>query len=140
MRVCGECNLCCKLLTIPTINKSSNTWCKFCHIGKGCTIHETKPQVCKDFSCMWLRDETMPDDWRPDRTHVFVSGSDSDDALKMFVDSDYPDAWQNELGQKIVGSLVSNGKHVLVVIDKQINFVPALGKILPEKLVVEWLL
>lgn len=87
---------------------------------------------------MWLRDETMPDDWRPDRAHVYVSGDANDDVLKVFVDADYPDAWKTGQGQEVIENL--NDKHVLVVVDRQITFLPSPDKATPEKLIVEWLL
>lgn len=140
MRECGECSLCCKIPRVVSVDKPSNKWCQHCDIGKGCLIHETRPQVCRDFHCVWLRDERMPEEWRPDRAHAYVSGRDEDEALKVFVDAAHPDAWRSGAGQRIVGHVVSNGRHALVVVDRQINFVPALGKNLPEKLIVEWLL
>jgi hypothetical protein len=35
-------------------------------IGKGCTIHQTKPVECSKFQCLWLYDQSLENNWRPD--------------------------------------------------------------------------
>ena len=50
-RDCGDCNLCCKLPR--TDFKEEYQWCKSCDVGNGCKIYSTRPQVCKDFKCLW---------------------------------------------------------------------------------------
>ena len=52
-RECGDCNLCCKLPS--TDFKKDYEWCKHCEIGVGCKIYESRPQVCRDFSCLWKK-------------------------------------------------------------------------------------
>ena len=49
-RKCEDCNLCCKLPEIPSINKKSYSWCKSCDIGIGCKIYDNKPKKCNEFS------------------------------------------------------------------------------------------
>ena len=50
-RDCGDCSLCCKLHR--TDFKEEYQWCKSCDVGNGCKIYNTRPQVCKDFKCLW---------------------------------------------------------------------------------------
>ena len=52
-RECGDCNLCCKLPS--TDFKKDYEWCSNCEVGVGCKIYETRPQVCRDFSCLWKK-------------------------------------------------------------------------------------
>ena len=54
MRNCENCNLCCKLPEIPSINKKSYSWCKNCKIGVGCNIYNNKPKKCDEFTCAYL--------------------------------------------------------------------------------------
>ena len=54
MRNCENCNLCCKLPEIPSINKKSYSWCKNCKIGVGCNIYNNKPKKCEEFTCAYL--------------------------------------------------------------------------------------
>ena len=59
-RKCGDCNMCCKVYGIDSgfyeedkthVFKKDYEWCKHCEVGVGCKIYETRPKVCKDFSC-----------------------------------------------------------------------------------------
>ncbi len=82
----------------------------------------------------------MGEDMRPDRVHLYVYGKLSDEVLKISVDPDYPDAWKTGKGKEVVDYILTKGFHVLVVVDKQINFLTGIGKKQPDKLVVDWLL
>jgi Fe-S-cluster containining protein len=60
-RSCGECSLCCKLPPIdtPELQKQANTWCPHCRPGKGgCSDYETRPTLCRNYRCLWLKDTT----------------------------------------------------------------------------------
>jgi len=73
MRQCGDCKLCCKVFTITEMNKVAGEWCPHCP-GKGCSIYQSRPDMCKEYRCMWLeRPETFPDELRPDRTSVVMN-------------------------------------------------------------------
>tara|TARA_R100001163_G_C4927654_1_gene105011 strand:+ start:96 stop:572 length:477 start_codon:yes stop_codon:yes gene_type:complete len=50
---CDDCNMCCKLPEIPSINKKSFSWCTNCEVGQGCKIYEKRPKKCKDFYCAY---------------------------------------------------------------------------------------
>lgn len=71
-RECGDCNVCCTALTIdkPDIQKKAGVTCRHC--TGGCAIHETRPQVCRNFYCGWRLLPSMGDEWRPDRSGVFA--------------------------------------------------------------------
>ena len=55
-RSCGTCTLCCEILKIRRgpVKKPAYVPCVHCKIGSGCTIHESRPDVCRDFSCAYL--------------------------------------------------------------------------------------
>jgi hypothetical protein len=139
MRACGDCTLCCKIPRIPVLKKPSNVWCKFCS-DNGCSIHATsKPQVCKDFTCWWLTG-LMPEEMRPDKVHLYVSGNAGDEVIKILVDTDYPNAWKEAGGDEVVDLFIRNGFHVLVVVGNQVTFLPGAGRVKPEKILLDWLL
>jgi hypothetical protein len=69
-RECGTCVVCCALYHIPELQKPSATLCR--HAQEGCTIYETRPQVCRSFFCLWRRNPTLDDGWRPDRSGVII--------------------------------------------------------------------
>lgn len=67
---CGECTLCCKLLDLPWVDSPIGKWCKYCIPGKGCSIHDIKPEPCRLFRCAWLKMEKVKLGLRPDRSKV----------------------------------------------------------------------
>jgi len=73
-RECGSCNLCCVVPVIdsPELTKVSGAPCRHSQAA-GCDIYESRPQVCRRFFCGWRRTRLIPDDWRPDRSGVFVT-------------------------------------------------------------------
>src|SRR5262245_56261740 len=86
VRKCGECSLCCKLPRVDDVEKPSWTWCRHCDVGKGCSIYESRPNICREFKCRWLTDTDLPDEWRPDLVHLFVSGNDGDEIMRVVCD------------------------------------------------------
>jgi hypothetical protein len=73
-RECGDCVACCAVLAIdaPTLSKPANTLCRY-STGRGCGIHETRPDICRAWFCGWRRNASMPDAARPDRSGLLVS-------------------------------------------------------------------
>lgn len=71
-RVCGECSVCCTAMAIdkPDIQKQAGATCRHCK--NGCAIYDTRPQLCRDYHCGWRQLPILDDDWRPDRSGVFV--------------------------------------------------------------------
>ena len=69
MNKCLDCNMCCKLPEIPSVNKKSYSWCKNCKIGEGCNIYETRPQKCKEFVCLYVMGLT---DLKPNKCGFFI--------------------------------------------------------------------
>lgn len=71
-RECGECTLCCIVPGIdkPDMQKQPKSVCRHC--DKGCTIYETRPEVCRDYYCGWRKMDLIPGDWRPDKSGVFA--------------------------------------------------------------------
>jgi len=66
---CGECKVCCTVLPIDEISKPTGIVCQ--HYCDGCTIHDTKPKVCKDFNCAYLEaSDIISVNLRPDKCGV----------------------------------------------------------------------
>ena len=76
MRVCGECTECCTGTLageVRGIKFDETTACSFLKENK-CSIYESRPEdPCKNYSCMWLNDESIPDFMRPDIAHVVLT-------------------------------------------------------------------
>ncbi len=73
MRVCGECQLCCKLFPVPVLDKPAGKWCRHSCAG-GCAFHGPRqPEVCRQYDCYWRDHDELPDACRPDRIGVVVT-------------------------------------------------------------------
>jgi Fe-S-cluster containining protein len=92
-RECGSCNLCCDILEVTQVDKPLNELCRHWQAGKGCTIYDDRPQMCRSFNCGWLQGH-LGDEWFPNRARMVVHFSG--DAVNVQVDPDYPDRWRQE--------------------------------------------
>lgn len=117
---CGTCTLCCKVMGIEEIAKPKDKWCPHCETSKGCAVYESRPEACREWSCLWLRtqdepdpEHRMPSNLRPDRTRVVLDTNDVDpDVLLAHVDATYPLAWR----QGDMGALIRRAQEHTVVI------------------------
>jgi hypothetical protein len=136
MRQCGECTLCCKIPCIPSLAKPSDRWCPHCDIGKGCKVYSFRPKACVEFRCLWLDNDAIKEEHRPDKIHFYVSGKLSDETLKIRVDTDFSEAWRLH---PVVNDL-NRDNHLLIVIGRQLTFLPAESRPIPEKIALDWTL
>lgn len=73
-RACGDCTACCTVLTVdtPDFAKPAGVPCR--HLGaQGCSIHASRPPICRSWFCAWRRIAALPDAARPDRSGLLVS-------------------------------------------------------------------
>lgn len=97
-RECGACSLCCNVLQIDELDKPAGEWCRHCRLGHGgCTIYDRRPDTCAGFGCAWLQGD-LPEHWRPGASHMFahMRDTDADRVLCIYVDPQFPDAWEQE--------------------------------------------
>jgi len=73
-RDCGSCTECCKNLYIEDVYghtvKPGNP-CFFLCKEKKCTIHENRPDVCRNFQCAWSQ-RLLPEWMKPDESNILV--------------------------------------------------------------------
>jgi hypothetical protein len=107
-RQCGDCQLCCKLLPVTTLDKGANQRCRHQRVGKGCMVYRRLEQIapeCRLWSCAWLVDPEAAGLRRPDRGHYVVDTFpdfilQTNDAgeqirhpvIQVWLDPAYPDA------------------------------------------------
>ena len=120
-RQCGTCTLCCKVYHIPEINKVAGKWCQYCKPGSGCTIHETRPQQCRDFFCLWMTEATITPEWKPERSKMVLSIFPLNGFMYVQVDPGVPQAWRkqpyyDQLHRWAEVNL-QKGRHVLVFVN-----------------------
>lgn len=65
-RSCGKCNACCRYYDVAALKKPAGQLCQHWKKSGGCTIYETRPDVCRNFYCVWLQNASLDDNWRPD--------------------------------------------------------------------------
>lgn len=100
-RVCGQCQLCCKLLPVKSVEKPAGQRCRHQRTGKGCLIYSKRPWECRTFACRWLADPHAADLPRPDRAHYVIdmtpdtimAGDQPVSVLQVWLDPAFPDAW-----------------------------------------------
>jgi hypothetical protein len=107
-RQCGDCQLCCRLLPVPPLQKKAGQSCQFQKFHKGCTVYHTAkmPPECAIWNCRWLVNDDTDDLSRPDRAHYvidimpdFVTWQNSETGeqqniqiVQIWIDPKYPDA------------------------------------------------
>jgi Fe-S-cluster containining protein len=82
MNSCGTCTECCTTtLTsfFEGVEYGPDNRCPKVS-GKGCTVYETRPDICRHYSCGWLR-EGLPIFMRPDKSRTIIN-SQTKDALR----------------------------------------------------------
>jgi hypothetical protein len=79
-RECGTCSVCCRVLPIDTVElrKQAGVACAHCLKEGGCAIHETRPPICRGYYCGWMTTADLGDDWRPDKSGVFINSTGAD--------------------------------------------------------------
>jgi uncharacterized protein len=117
MRTCGDCTMCCKLLGVVELAKPRDQWCPNCHIGRGCNIYDSRPRSCRDFGCMWLLYEDMPEEARPDRSHVVIwePEANTERIIQINVDPARPDAWKAPVLRKLIQLFTNQGVDVFLL-------------------------
>ncbi|MGV1769484.1 YkgJ family cysteine cluster protein [Agrobacterium vitis] len=94
VRTCGTCTLCCRLPDIDALAKPANTWCIHCTAGKGCTIYSERPQLCRDFLCLWMKSDSLGPEWEPAKAKMMVYTQGPQ--ITVLVDPAFPQVWRNE--------------------------------------------
>jgi Fe-S-cluster containining protein len=93
VRQCGSCNCCCDILEVTAVTKPVNELCRHWETGKGCTIYNDRPQMCRSFTCAWLQGH-FNDDWFPEKARLVMHFSG--DTVNVQVDPNCPDRWRQE--------------------------------------------
>jgi hypothetical protein len=126
-RACGTCTLCCKVYALPEFEKAPGVWCKHCEPGRGCKIHESAPEQCQRFFCLWITDGNLPEAWRPDRAKFVLSVFPPNGFVYGQVDPGAPQAWRKEpyyAGlRSLARSILDERRHVIMFIGDEATLV-----------------
>jgi hypothetical protein len=96
---CGSCSLCCTVMKVelPEGDKPEGQPCQhLCSSGCGCSIYASRPAPCRDFECVWLVSQrvpevAMPAALRPDRVGVAM---EVNSAGTLIAHCKYPGSWK----------------------------------------------
>jgi len=111
---CGACTLCCRLTSVPELDKPVYVWCKFCQIGEGCGIYETRPPSCQRFECYWYQHGELSQALRPDKCKIVFEKLPKSDTYLALQDPGRPDAWRSPAARGLIADLVKAGNAVVV--------------------------
>lgn len=144
-KTCGTCTLCCKIFPVPDLGKPAGKWCQHIVQGKGCGIHETRPQICRAFFCQWIYNADLGPEWKPEVSRFVLSIYPGTNSLTISADPGLPNAWREakylrqfrhwaaaalEQGDQV---LVFSGARVTAILpDREVD----LGEILPGDRIV----
>jgi hypothetical protein len=114
-KACGECSFCCKVLEIAELAKSAGKLCDHClNTGfGGCGIYVGRPQVCRDYECLWKGDRNMSTRLRPDRTGTILMEDPDSDEYRAVCDPEKPFAWLTPIVFKHLVAMAKNGQIVV---------------------------
>lgn len=112
-KACGACSMCCKVLEIEELEKPAGPACKNCIVGGGCRIYEQRPNVCREFECLWKNDRTMGAKLRPDRVGTILMEDEECNEYRAVCDPDKPLAWRTPLVFQHLVSVAKSGRIVV---------------------------
>ena len=121
-RTCGDCSLCCKVMKVDEFDKPPGVWCRHCAPGRGgCTIHESRPSVCRNYYCGWLMSASLGPEWQPSVCKMLINFETDQLRVSVHVDPGHPTAWRREpyYSQFKQWSRQFEGKKVIVVFVKR---------------------
>jgi hypothetical protein len=74
-RDCGECHMCCDLLTMDRTRRKrpSDKPCPNYSRQAGCAIQQRRPPACSTWRCAWRDIDWLPEECRPDRFGMMLT-------------------------------------------------------------------
>jgi hypothetical protein len=93
-RTCGSCSMCCKVVDIPEMNKPAGGWCSHCIPGRGCSIYDARPYVCRGAYCEWITCKGLGPEWKPDKAKFLLFKREGGRHLTAHVDVGHAGAWR----------------------------------------------
>jgi hypothetical protein len=130
-RSCGTCTLCCKVYNVPSLNKPAGKWCSHCSPGRGCGIHETRPDHCRSFYCLYMTENWLGTEWKPEISKFVISIDPISRYMLVQVDPGQPKAWMKEpyLDQfrRWAEAMLPRGQLVIIFVNQQATLVAMNG-------------
>jgi hypothetical protein len=85
---CGDCQVCCVVLGVESIDKPAHKSCKH-QCSSGCGIYPERPAECRDYLCLWRAGVLIGGvNYRPDRLGLMLTVHNDesmyDDAILIY--------------------------------------------------------
>lgn len=71
MSKCGDCNICCTVMSIKELSEAGKQCIHVCK--SGCSIYDNRPSACEHFKCAYLT-SGWKEEYRPDKSGIMVAG------------------------------------------------------------------
>jgi hypothetical protein len=114
-RECGDCSLCCKVMTIEALDKPQGKWCPQARPGKGgCAVYADRPTECQTFTCSW-RSGKLPIEMKPNKIKAVIGSNLSGDAVVVHVDPSYPLATETGILADWIAAVVEQLKFPVII-------------------------
>jgi hypothetical protein len=110
---CGECSFCCKALEITELAKPAGDLCGHCRTTGGCGIYATRPDVCREYECLWKGDRALSAQMRPDRVGTILMEDPDSDEYRAVCNPLKPLAWRTPLVFKHLVAMARSGRIVV---------------------------
>jgi uncharacterized cysteine cluster protein YcgN (CxxCxxCC family) len=114
---CDGCTLCCYALDIPQYKSPSGEYCKHCDKNIGCTIHNERKDVCRDFGCLYWHEKNLPEYLNPKVCGFMIEIPKDCKVWIGYIDPEHPERWKNKQ-TKILFKKINDLGHPVVISDK----------------------
>jgi len=119
-RECGDCKACCFHAEIDEIEKPAGEWCQHCDVkaSLGCRIYDSRPQMCADFECAWLREpRDLPEEMWPRESRCLVTyliDEETSQVTGYAIWPTHPNAHHTKKVTRWILSMASEGKRIVL--------------------------
>lgn len=109
-RECSDCDVCCNILEVRELNKKSFCNCVHRADHGGCGVYETRPSICRDWSCAYILD-LIPggEEIKPNNLGLMfypVDAKNNDLGMSMLMGQEvWPDALYSSDAQAVISYL-----------------------------------
>jgi hypothetical protein len=102
-------------------------WCQHCLPGRGCGIHETRPEHCRAFHCLWMLAPMLGSEWKPERAKFVLTINPQTRFLLIQVDPGSPAAWKQppyyQSIKRWASALIAEQRQVIAFVNRRATIV-----------------
>lgn len=128
MKSCGGCTLCCYFMGVPIFDSPEYSYCPNCDQNKGCKIWETRPDICRNTSCVWFVEPDIPIKYRPDQCGFMFERPPHSDLYVGHVDPARHEVWNSRELAIFVEKIKQTGHSVVLCSFDQSQTIYSLAK------------